>query len=173
MGLKEKLSQLHDERSVIRQVHGFAMVEVLVAATLIGVAAIASIQGLGVLNRNAAGVRSLTNARAVLERNINTTLSVPWNAGSVPAVLAFTSPAGAVYDDDAGTPFDNGTANTVSLALQGTNGIQLINGTLTRIVTAVPNTDNADIRQVTFRVNYNYRGRSYSCELTTMRAIDD
>lgn len=159
--------------SQCRKLGGFAMVEVLVAATLIGVAAIASIQGLGVLNRNAAEVRAMTNARAILERNIDTALSATWTANSLPAVLAFTGNAGAIYDDDAGTPFDNGIANTASIVLQGEAGAQLITGKLTRIVVPVANPENADIRQVTFQLDYSYRGRNYSSQLTTMRAIDD
>ena len=44
---------------------------------------------------------------------------------------------------------------------------------MTRIVTAVANADSADIRQVTFRIDYTYRSRPYSYSLSTMRAIND
>jgi hypothetical protein len=59
------------------------------------------------------------------------------------------------------------------VVLQGTAGTQLVQGTLTRIVTAVANADSADIRRITFRLDYTLRGRPYTYQLSTMRAIDD
>ncbi|MCE9610729.1 MAG: hypothetical protein K8R23_11095 [Chthoniobacter sp.] len=145
---------------------GFALIEVMMGAVLIGLIAVGSVQGLGRMNRNAASNRVITNARAIVQRNIDNALSVTATASSVPAILAITSASGVVYDDDAGA------ANIVSVVLQGSSTVQLVQGTLTRIVTAVSNPDSADIRQITFRIDYVYQGRAYSYSLTSMRAID-
>ena len=144
-----------------------ALIEVIVAATLIGLVGVASIEALGTLNRDAAVNRIFTNARSVVQRNCDTALNVTLNSGTTPAILAITGSSGVVYDDDGGTPL------TVAVAVQGSAGVTVVTGTLTRTVTAVSNSDNADIRQVTFLINYMYGSRPFSYKLTTMRAADD
>jgi len=139
----------------------------MTAAVLVGLVAVSSVQAFGVLNRNAAGNRIITNARVIVQRNIDTALAVTCGKSAIPAILATTPTAGTVYDDD------GGAANIVTVVLAGTGGVQLVQGTLTRIVTSVTNTDAADIRQITFRLNYTFRARAYAYSLTTMRAIDD
>ena len=139
----------------------------MIAAILIGLVAVGSVQAIGVLNLNAASNRIITNARVIVQRNIDKALSITCSKNSVPAVLAITPAAGVIFDDD------GGTVNIVTVVLQGSSNVQLVQGTLTRIVTAVTNADSADIRQVTFRLDYTYRSRAYSYALTTMRAIDD
>ncbi len=146
---------------------GYALVEVMTAAVLIGLVAVSSVQAFNVLNRSAASNRIITNARTIVQRNIDTALSITCNKSAVPPILAITPSSGTVWDDDAGT------TNIVTVVLEGSSSFQLVEGTLTRIVTAVANTDNADIRKVTFRLNYNYRGRDYTYTLNTMRSIDD
>jgi len=145
---------------------GFALIEVMIGAVLIGLIAVGSVQGLGRINRNASSNRVLTNARAIVQRNIDNALSVTATSTAIPGILAITSASGVVYDDDAGA------ANIVSVVLQGSSSVQLVQGTLTRIVTAVANPDSADIRQITFRLAYVYQGQAYSYSLTSMRAID-
>ena len=139
----------------------------MIAAILIGLVAVGSVQAISVLNLNAASNRIITNARVIVQRNIDKALSITCSKNSVPAVLAITPAAGVIFDDD------GGTVNIVTVVLQGSSNVQLVQGTLTRIVTAVTNADSADIRQVTFRLDYTYRSRAYSYALTTMRAIDD
>ena len=81
----------------------------------------------------------------------------------MPAILTITGSGGVVYDDDG-----NGD-NLVNLMVQDSGGPTLINGTLTRTVTAVSNPENADIRRVTFHLDYTFRGRAFSYEMTTLR----
>jgi type II secretory pathway pseudopilin PulG len=149
-----------------RRSGGFALVEVMMGAVLIGLIAVGSVQALGAMNRNATGYRVMTNARAIVQRNIDNALSVTASTTSIPAILATTSAGGSAYDDDGG-------AEGVAVVLQGTAGTQLVQGTLTRIVTAVANADSADIRLVTFRLDYTLRGRAYTYQLSSLRAIDD
>jgi type II secretory pathway pseudopilin PulG len=164
LSIKNMESWIHNNRVLFG---GFALVEVMVAAMLIGLVAVGSVQTLDRLNRNASSNRVITNARAVVQRNIDSALSVTCQKDSIPPILTLTPAAGQMYDDDAGV------ANVVTVAQRGTSSAELAAGTLTRIVTAVPNADGADIRQVTFRLDYSYRGRPDTYALTTFRAIDD
>jgi hypothetical protein len=146
---------------------GFAIMEVMIAAILVGVVAIGSVQTLDRLNRNASTNRVITNARAIVQRNVEMALSVTCSKTAIPSILAYTSSAGAVYDDD------GGAANVVTIAQQGSSTVELARGRLTRIVTAVENVEDADIRKIVFRLDYTYLGRNHSYSLSSMRAIDD
>lgn len=153
-------------RTTRRDFHGYTLVEVLIAAGVLCLVAIASTQAMTISNRWAAENRMRTNARAVVQRNIDRALGVPFSASQIPAILALTSAAGQVYDDDG-----NGDG-LVEVVVQDAAGPVLVPGTLTRTVTATPNTENADIRRVTFRVNYQFRGRLHTYQMETLRTRD-
>ena len=141
--------------------------EVMVASAVLVMTIVGATQALLMANRLSASSRVLTGARAVVQRNIDTALTVTFTQASQPAILAITPAAGSTYDDDGG--FDN----TIQIAAQDNGGIVLATGVLTRIVTAVANADGADIRKITFRVDYTYGGRSQSVSMSSMRSIDD
>jgi type II secretory pathway pseudopilin PulG len=144
------------------------IVEMVVAMGIMALVLMSSITGLLSANRQAAAHRALTAARMIVERNIESALAVTYDASTTPAILATTSAAGAVYDDDGGGD------NLVNILVQNTAGTNiLLKGTLTRIVTMEANSQNAPIRRITFRLAFNYRGRNYTTEMTTLRAIDD
>ncbi len=150
-----------------RRASGVLLAEVMVAAGVLTMVIVGASQALLTANRIAAASRVLTGARAVVQRNIDTTLTVTFTQNSQPAILAITPATGTVYDDDGG--FDN----TIQIAVQDNGTMVVASGILTRIVTAVANSDNADVRKVTFRLDYTYRGRAESISMTTMRSIDD
>ncbi len=144
------------------------LVEVLVAITVLALVLMSSITGLLTANRQAAAYRALTAARLVVERNIEAALAASYDASSTPAILATTSASGVVYDDDGGSD------NQVSLLVQNAAGTTtVLKGVLTRIVTTEPNSLNTTIKRITFRCTFTFRGRNYSTEMTTLRAIDD
>ena len=58
----------------------------------------------------------------------------------------------------------------IALTRSGTDAT--VRGTLTRIVLAEANADSADIRRVTFRLDYVFRRHTYSYEMTTLRTLD-
>jgi len=145
---------------------GIALVQVIVAMGMIVVCGAGALRALIEMNRNAAAMRALAQARAIVQRNIDSALGVPFDATNSPAVLAITASSGSVYDDDGGG--DN--LVNISVGRSGTGAVA--RGTLTRIVTAQSNPDNADIRRVTFRLNYTFGPRPYSFEMTTIRAKD-
>jgi hypothetical protein len=143
------------------------LIEAMVAAGVLALVIVGATQALLIANRLAAASRVWTGARAVVQRNIDTALTVTFTQTSVPAILAITPAAGQVWDDDGG--FDN----TVQISVMDGGTIIVASGVLTRTVTAVANADNADIRQVTFRLDYQYQGRTNSVSITTMRSVDD
>lgn len=144
------------------------LVEMLVATGLVAVVIGSSIVGMLQANREAAAYRALTAARIVVERNIEYALAVSFDSTTTPTILQITSAAGAVYDDDGGGD------NLVNLLVQNADGTSVVlKGTLTRTVIAEPNPLNATVRRVTFRLDFNFRGRDYSTSMTTLRAIDD
>lgn len=133
---------------------------------IVVVAGMASVQTLVLTNRKAASMRTLNNARAIVQRNIDTALGLPFTATQQPAVLALTPSGGSVYDEEGDGD------NNVKVALQSNGTTGLVNGTLTRIVTAEANSAGADIRRVTFRLDYTVRSRASSFSMTTLRATD-
>lgn len=141
----------------------YTMMEVLAATLILLVVGIAGTRSLAVINQRAAMSRVRVNARAAVERNIARVLSAPFDT-TTPAILNTTSASGEVYDDDGGGD------NKISLLVQDTGGTAVIFGTMTRIVTAVANSQGVDIRRVTFRIAYQMRGRDYTYEATTIRA---
>ena len=145
---------------------GFSVVQAVVAMGVIAVAGAAGIMALVQLNKKAAAMRTLNNARAVVQRNIDTALAVSFSATLQPSILAVTSASGVVHDDDGGGD------NLVTIVTPKNAGGHTLKGTLTRIVTAQTNTDSADIRRITFRIDYSIRGRAYSYAMTTLRGSD-
>ena len=147
------------------RLRAFTLAEVIVAmmvAVLIGSGVVASLL---TSDRFSARMRVLTNARVILQRNIDTALGVSFTTTSTPDILAITPASGVVFND-------NGSAQE-NIAVLRNGTIAMVTGTVTRIVTAEPNPDNADIRRVTFRIDYTYLSRLSSFEMSTIRARDD
>lgn len=134
------------------------------AMTIVVIAGAASVEALVLTNHRAAAMRTVNNARAIVQRNIDTALGVPFSADDpVPAILAIgTGP----YDDDG----DGVLPVPVVVARNGTSSV--VSGTLTRTVTAEANPAGADIRRVTFQLSYTYRSKPYSVSMTTLRSTD-
>ena len=153
-------------RSLRRRKGGFTVVQAVVAMGVIAIAGAAGMMALVQVNNKAAAMRTLNNARAIVQRNIDAALGVAFSASVQPPILAFTSVTGSVFDDDGGG--DNLVTIVAPKSAAGTT----INGTLTRIVTAQGNADGADIRRVTFRIDYTVRGRGYSLSMNTLRGSD-
>lgn len=146
---------------------GMMLVEAMVAAGVLVMLMLGSTIALTTANRLAAASRVFTGARAIVQRNIDTALTVSFTRASQPAILVPTSAAGQTWDDDGGAD------NTVQIAVQENGTYVLASGVLTRVVTPVANAEGADIRQVTFRLDYAYAGRTQSVSMTTMRSMDD
>lgn len=113
----------------------------------------------------------MTAARAIVRRNVDTALAVAWNFSVEPPILSLTPVNGSPYDDDA-APASN-TDGVVQIAVMEDGLTTTVPGTLWRIVSAVAYPEGAQIRRVTFRLDYKYLSRPYSVEMATIRAIDD
>jgi hypothetical protein len=148
------------------RVAGIALIQVIMAMGIIALCGAAGLRALIEINRKAAAMRTLNQSRAIVQRNIDSALGVPFNKAFCPPILAMTSTSGVTYDDD-------GTADNLENIVVGRSGAgAVVTGTLTRIVTAEPNPDNADIRRITFRLTYSYRLKPNTFEMTTIRAMD-
>lgn len=143
--------------------------EAIMAMGLIMLIALSTTQTFLVSNRIAATNRVLTAARTIVQRNLDTAMSLRFDGDNVPSVLTITPSTGTVTDDDGGSD------NQVNILIQKTGSTQttLVKGTLTRIVLAEPNPQGADIRRVTFRLTYPFQRRNFAVEMTALRAIDD
>lgn len=134
------------------------------AMAIVMIAGLASVEALIMTNRKAAAMRTVTNARAIVQRNIDAALGVPFAAGDpAPAILAIGS---GQYDDDG----DGSFVVPVVVTRNGTSVV--VGGTLTRTVTAEANPTSSDIRRVTFQLTYTYRSRPYTVAMTTLRSTD-
>lgn len=141
------------------------LVEVAIGGALLALVAATAMGTLTVLNKNAVSTRIMTNGREVVQRNIEAAIATPFSTTNVPSILATTSASGSTWDDDGGG--DNKVA-----IYTDRSGTASVLGVLTRIVTKEPNSLGADIRRVTFRLNYTLYGRNLSYEMTTIRAMD-
>lgn len=149
-----------------RRQAGIALVQVIMAMGIIALCGAAGLRALIEINRKAAAMRTMNQARAIVQRNIDSALGIPFNKTLCPAILAFTGSTGTTYDDD-------GNGDNLENITVGRSGVgAVVKGTLTRIVTAEPNPDSADIRRITFRLTYGYRLKTYTYEMTTIRAMD-
>ena len=120
------------------------MIQAVVAMGVIAIAGAASLMALVQLKNKSASMRTLNNARAVLQRNIDTALGGSFSSTLQPAILAITPSAGSVYDDAGGGD------NMVTIVTPKSSAGTTVKGTMTRIGTAQPNSDGADIRRLPF-----------------------
>lgn len=149
----------------VRRENGMTLVEIAIGVGLLGLVAAAAIATLMVLNKNAVSTRLMTNAKEIVQRNIERAVGVPFTSASIPSILAPTSSGGVPWDEVGGSGLV-----TIYTSRDGTG--PAVQGTLTRTVTAEANTPNADIRRVKFRLSYTLFGRQMGYELTTLRAVD-
>ncbi len=141
------------------------LVEAAIGTALLALVAATGLGTLAILNKNAVSTRIMSNAREIVQRNIEAAAGAPFTSTNVPSILAITSAGGVVWDDDGGS--DN--KETIYASHDGS--VKIL-GTLNRTVVAESNSVSADIRRVTFHLDYSLYGRSMSYEMTTLRAID-
>jgi prepilin-type N-terminal cleavage/methylation domain-containing protein len=152
------------QRRRVRQ-KGFTLVELMIAAAVILIVGIAGVQALAMMNSKAAAMRIFNNARAAVQRNIDTAMGVPYTTTSVPAILATTPATGTVY-------VDSGSGSLETVVLMSNGSTPLITGTMTRTVVAQPNSESQALLSITFSLTYTYRKHNYIYSMTTLRAPD-
>ena len=141
-----------------------SLVEVSIAVALLGLVAAAALATLIALNKNAVSTRVMTGAREVVQRNMEAAVGAPFNSTTQPTILAVTGASGVNWDDSGGT-------NAVPI-YTSRDGSTNITGTLKRIVVAEANPLNADLRRVTFHLDYSMFGKNLNYEMSTIRAMD-
>lgn len=154
---------------------GIAMMEAVMATAMVMTIAVGVTQMFLVSTRMAASNRVLTAARIVIQRNLDNALTLRWDSTVTPSVLAITAATGVVYDDDGNNLNGEGT-NKVALLISkdaSDTAYTVIPASMTRTVTAVTNTQGADIRLIKFSLTYTFQNRTQVVQMSTMRAIDD
>jgi hypothetical protein len=141
------------------------IVEIAIGTGLLALVATGAFASLMVLNRNAARTRIMTNAKEIVQRNIEAAVGLPFSTTNEPPILAKTTTGPVVWDDDGGG--DN--LETIYISRDGT---QKITGQLWRTVQTEVNSAGADVRRITFHLDYNIFGKPASYEMTTIRALD-
>src|SRR5260221_12095038 len=75
---------------------GLALVEVIVALSLLTLVIVSSTQAFIQANRESAIMRLMTAARGIVQRNIDTALTVAWTSSLEPGILALTPSTGTL-----------------------------------------------------------------------------
>lgn len=132
---------------------------------------VASTQAMLQTNRQAAVMRTMAAARGIVQRNIDTALTLAWDSTVEPPILALTGGVSVNYND--GSPDPTGPDNVQIATLEDdATATGPVSGTLTRTVSDV-STGGASLRRITIGLAYTYASRPYSVQMTTERAIDD
>lgn len=150
----------HIKSHIASRLHGFTMVEVLIAITLVGIGITSTVVALTKLNAFASTSRNATGAYAVAMNQIDAIQSaIPFNpqSGQIPAILA------------QGTHVDN-----VAIYQEDPNPtVAIVPGTRTTVVQDVKNiSGGVPMYRATVTVSYTYLNRPYSISMSTLRASD-
>lgn len=150
--------------AVARSRAGFTLVEFIVAAGAIAIFVAGAVVALTQINRAASGARLRTLALAVAQQRIDHVLTVPWGVSSTrPVVLT------AGTRTEANLPLNNDELNSrTGLRSAFTNLDAPVNATRTTQITDL----SARIVRAVVTVNFTYRQRPYSVQLTTIRTTD-
>jgi type II secretory pathway pseudopilin PulG len=152
---------------------GMTFLEICVAMAISILIGAGLLAGLTQCLSFAASGRLLTNARAIVHRNIDAAGGVAFTStSSIPTILATTGSAWTVCEDDGATT----TGTTVeNIQLSGSNNTVLVTGTLRRMVAqeTASESASAQIYRITFKVDYTFLSKSFSYSETTLRSIDN
>lgn len=151
---------------------GFTLIEVYVAVGISILLGAAILDGLLQCMSYTASSRLMTNARAIVHRNVDAAAGVSFpSASSAPSLLMATAGSWSVCEDDGGA-VPGITAENIQIS--GSNNSVVVTGTLSRMVTQenVPESSSAQVYRVTFKVDYAFLSKNYSYSETTLRAVD-
>ncbi len=166
--MENEISVCHLKMKNSRRFHraAFTLAEVMVALGIFGITAASSVAALLRMNNNAALSRLQTGASTVAQNQIDLCLSdSPFNPqkNQVPPALTLgTTSTGTV------------AAPTIAVYTDPKSGMQVQGWMVTEVVDtgATLNGNNLNIYRVTVTVNYQFKGRSYSVKMGTMRTSD-
>jgi len=135
---------------------GYTLVEVLVAATVLCLCAVAVTGGLLQLNRRAAVSRVMNAAKAEALSRIHEVQQLSYDPDASPAVIPTLLNVGT-------------TTTTVNLG-SGLNGVDLGNIVATEIWTVAAVPGSAEVLSVTCKISYTYLNRNESYQVFTYKA---
>ena len=147
----------------------FALAEVMVACGLLAIAAAASVEALLRMNHNAALSRLQTGASTVAQNRIDLILSDgPFNPQKNPPQIPPVLTPGAQNIGSSANP-------TVPIYTDPATGEVSVRGWMVSNVVntnTVLNGQNLNIYRATVTVFYQFRGRTYSVAMSTLRTSD-
>ena len=173
-----------------RPLLGFTLVELLISLSIIATFAVSATYALTSFNRNAAVNRNATAAMTILQDRMDRVLAATYNTTNTPPLLAITGdgtdvdgdsiPDGVAenWPDPAGAILPNAVPpnNVPVVVTRDVNQTGVVLGTLYRRVVAVGTayglTSNSDLLQVSYLLQYSYRGRSFYARLVSLKARD-
>jgi len=170
----------------------FTLIEVVIAGAVAVILGVAVVEALLISQRLAAEARLFTNARVIVQRNIDATLGATFNStANPPPMLTVTGTSGVICDDDAGSNLEN-----ISVLLSGALGSgsgTLVTGTLKRWVNPLPSVppwstsgsspypsgmSTLVVYEIKFQVDYDYGLTTYgtcshfSYSESTLKSLD-
>ena len=152
---------------------GFALTDLMVAGALIVLFAVATTIAMVRINRIAAVNRNYVAAEAIVRSQMDQALSATYTPETTAPILA-TTITGPDLDGDGegdGELFQINVPILVSRdSLVGNDQVPVVTGNLFRHVSVVDAT--LQLRRVSFLLNYQYRGKTYSFGMTSLRAQD-
>lgn len=150
---------------------GFSLIEVCMAVATIILLGAAVLQALLQCMSYAASSRLMTNARAIVHRNVDAAAGVAFPSVTNTPTLLVPTGSWTVCEDD-GVTVQGSTVENIQLS--GSNGTVLVSGTLSRLVTQenVPESSDAEVYRITFKVDYTFLSKNFSYSETTLRSVD-
>lgn len=155
------------------------LVEVMVAVGILALTTVGGISAFTLLNNYAASNRNLTSAKELCQERIEQALGMGFQPPAIlPQVNGYyilgqasnwsrsnnlaTGPTSEVTTS---------TENNVNVYLQQDGQTVLVPGTRTTSIVC-PNAAQTDVAQFTVKVNYTYRGKPFTYQMTTLRTSD-
>ena len=144
----------------------FTLIEVMVAVSMLGIAAAASVEALLRMNLHAALCRLQTGASTIAQNQIDLILSdSPFNPqySEIPPELTIGT-----------TNTGTSTAPTVAVYTDPSSSAKVLGWMTTTVANtnSVLNGNTLYVYQVTVTVSYYYKGKLYSVSMATMRCAD-
>ncbi len=155
-------------RSPLRAAAGFTLLEVMVGITVFILSSLGFTYSYQMLNTRAARVRCDAAAQAILRAKVAKVLTDPWIPLSVPVDCVVTS-GKQLTTADPNDPYDVGP--TVILQSQsGSPQVGVVTGSLYRNTYTFESAAKTVV--IDYTLTYVFRGITYNCYASTIRAAD-
>lgn len=153
---------------------GYTLVEAMISTAVLAIFAVSATLCLTRFNTWAANDRNATAAMIIVQDHVDQALAAIYNSNQVPALLQPTT-AGTDIDGDG---VADGVLDSTQPVVVTRDSLQtaIVPANLYRRVTAVGTSygldNDADLLQVSFLLQYSFRGKTYYTRVVTLKARD-